>query len=223
MDENNLYKTIICLAASRKTGGRCIAGKDESENSIWIRPVSDSKEDAINNQLSCYSNGQLAQVLDIIEIPIQGPKPTQHQKENFLVDTKKKWQKKGVFDRNDLNTLLDKPSSLWQDLDSSYNGKNDRIPVDKAKKINSSLLFIQAQCKILVKVEGKDFNNPHKKVRCSFKYQNNEHILPVTDPVVEKRYMAEAEGEYDIGKKYICVSLGLEYDKYLYLFVATIL
>jgi hypothetical protein len=223
MDENNLNKTIICLAASRKPGGRCIAGKDESENSTWIRPVSSGKEDAINNQLCCYSNGQLAQVLDIIEIPIRGPKPTQHQKENFLVDTKKKWQKKGVFDQKDLNTLLDKPSCLWQDFDSSTNGKNDRIPVDKAKKINNSLLFIQVQCKILVRVEGKAFNNPNKKVRCSFKYQNNDYILPVTDPVFEKKYMAEPEGEYDIGKKYMCVSLGLEYEGYVYLFVATIL
>jgi hypothetical protein len=223
MDENNSTKIIICLAASRKPGGRCIAGKDASDKSTWIRPVSSGEEDAITNQQSCYSNGQLAQLLDIIEIPILKPYPTKHQRENFLVDSGKKWIKNGVFDKNDLNTLLDNPSQLWQDLNSSYNGENDRIPADRANEINQSLFFIQVKCKILVKIEGKDFDNPHKKIRCFFKYQNIEYILPVTDTVIEQEYLSKPENEYDIGEKYICVSLGLEYDGYLYLFVAAIL
>jgi len=222
MDEDSLFKTIICLAASRKPGGRCIAGKNNSNNSEWIRPVSGG-EDSIDNKQSRYSNGQLAQLLDIIKIPVLKPSPKQHQKENFLIDSGKKWEKEGVFDRKKLNTLLDKPSQLWQDLESSYNGKNDRISAAKADKINSSLYFIQAKCTVLVKIEGKDFGNPHKKVRCSFKYQNNDYILPVTDPVVEQEYMNKSEGEYEIGDSYICVSLGLEYEGYLYLFVAAIL
>jgi hypothetical protein len=223
MDGNSLIKTIVCLAASRKPGGRCIAGKDVSDKSTWVRPVSGGEEDAITNQQSCYSNGQSAQLLDIIEIPVLKPYPTQHQKENFLVDSRKKWTKKGIFDHNDLNTLLDNPSQLWQDLDSSYNGKNDRIPAGRADEINKSLFFIQVKCKILVKIEGKDFNNPHKKIRCSFKYQNTKYILSVTDPVTEQKYLSKTEGEYDVGEKYLCVSLGLEYEGYLYLFVAAIL
>ena len=86
------------------------------------------------------------------------------------------------------------------------------------------MFFIQTQCKILVRIEGKEFNNPRIKIRCSFKYKDNDYILPVTGIVVEQEYKNKPEGEYDIRGKYLCVSLGLEYDDgYLYLFVATIL
>jgi hypothetical protein len=217
-----LTKTIICLAASRKPGGRCIAGK-EIDTYIWIRPVCDGEKDAVSNQVSCYSNGRSAEVLDIIEIPLIKSKPVQHQKENFLVDTHRKWKKKEIFPGDNLSILLDKPSNLWQDLDSSYNGLNDRIPEEKANNIINSLYFIQVKCKLLVKIEGKDFNNPQKKVRCSFKYKNEDYILPVTDPIVESEFMAKHVGEYDIGSKYICISLGLKYEGYVYLFVAVIL
>jgi len=37
------YKTIVCLATSRKRGKRCVAGKEIVNNQLthnWIRPVS---------------------------------------------------------------------------------------------------------------------------------------------------------------------------------------
>jgi len=223
MGNDNQNKIIICLAASRKPGGRCIAGKDVSDNKSWVRPVSDGEDDAIDNKQSRYSDGKLAQVLDIIEIPILKPSPKQHQKENFLVDSSKKWKKQGVFKRQDLKSLLDNPSSLWHDLVSSYNGINDRINASQAGTINSSLYLIEAQCKILVKTEGKDFDNPKKKVRCSFEYKKIDFVLPVTDPMIEQEYINKPEKKYDLGQKYICVSLGLEHDNFLYLFAATII
>jgi len=223
MGNDNQKKVIICLAASRKTGGRCIAGKDVSDKKSWIRPIGDGEEDGIDNQQSRYSDGKLAQILDIIEIPILEPCPKQHQKENFLVDSQKKWKKQGEVKRQELKSLLDNPPSLWHNLDSSTNGKNDRIPASQADTISSSLYLIEAQCKIIVRTEGKDFKNPKKKVRCSFKYKNTDFVLPVTDPIVEQEYIIKQEKEYDLGQKYICVSLGLDYKDYLYLFAATII
>jgi len=222
MGNDNQKKVIICLAASKKPGGRCIAGKDVSDKKSWVRPIGDGEEDGIDNQQSRYSDGKLAQVLDIIEIPILKSCPKQHQKENFLVD-RKEWKKQGSFKRQDLKSLLDNPPSLWHDSDSSYYGTNDRIHASQAGTISTSLYLIEAQCKIIVKTEGKEFNDPKKKIRCSFKYKNTDFVLPVTDPMVEQEYKMKPEKEYDLGQKYICVSLGLEYEKYLYLFVATII
>jgi hypothetical protein len=224
MGNDNQKKVIICLAASWKPGGRCIAGKDVSDKKSWVRPISDGEEDGIDNQQSCYSDGKLAQVLDIIEIPILKPCPKQHQKENFLVDSQKKWKKQGEVKRQDLKSLLDNPPSLWHNLDSSTNGINDRIHASQTGTISTSLYLIEAQCKIIVRTEGKEFNDPKKRVRCSFKYKNIDFVLSVTDPLVRQEYEIKPEKEYDLEKKYICVSLGLEHkDKYLYLLAATII
>jgi len=159
--------------------------------------------------------------LDIIEIPILEPCPKQHQKENFLVDSQKKWIKQGEVKRQDLKSLLDNPPSLWHYLTSSTNGTNDRIPASQADTISSSLYLIEAQCKIIVRTEGM---NPEKKVRCFFNYKNTDFLLKVTDPRVKQEYKIKPEKEYDLGQKYICVSLGLEYkDNNLYLIAATII
>lgn len=215
-------KTIICLVASRKTGGRCIAGKDVSNTKNWIRPVSSGKEDAIDNIQSRYSNGQSARLLDIIEISILKAKPKQHQTENFLIDSEK-WIKKGLLDPNDLSKLQDKPVSLWDNWDSSYNGRNDRISSVNVKLIRNSLYLINTNCTIQVKTEGVNFNNPHKKVRSIFQYAGTDFLLPVTDPDKEQEYLVKPEGEYLLGNKYICVSLGPVYEGYAYLFAAAIL
>jgi hypothetical protein len=62
----DLTKKIVCLAASRKPGGRCIAGKDMANTKKWIRPVGSGDDDAIDNIQSKYPDGKLAQVLDIL-------------------------------------------------------------------------------------------------------------------------------------------------------------
>ena len=157
----------------------------------------------------------------MIEIPILKYKPKQHQKENYLIDCKNKWVKKGTVKHEELESLLDKPSSLWYGWDSSYNGKNDRIHESEVDRISGSLFFIKTHCTIIVKTEGID--KPKKKVRCSFTYNKTDYALTVTDPGIEQKYINESERSYSIGQKYVCVSLGMAYNGYLYLFVATIL
>jgi hypothetical protein len=219
----NFKKTIICLAASRKPGGRCIAGKDFTNTSTWIRPVSSGDEDTIDNIHSKYNDGTLAKVLDVIEISFSSAKPKQHQTENLLI-ADEKWIKKGVVTLTDLKKILDKPKSLWSNWNSSYNGQNDRISSLEVEKIHNSLYLISVvDCTIHVKIEGKEFNNPEKKVRCSFQYAGTDFKLPVTDPIKEREYLAKPEGDYPLGTKYICVSLGPVYRGYAYLFAAAIL
>ncbi|GHV83894.1 hypothetical protein AGMMS50212_12340 [Spirochaetia bacterium] len=218
----NFKKTIICLAASRKPGGRCIAGKDSTNTSTWIRPVNNGDADSIDNLQSKYEDGTLAQVLDKIEISFSEKIPKLHQTENLLI-TNEKWIKKGTIALTDLKKLQDKPKSLWSNWNSSYNGRNDRINSLDVQKIHNSLYLINIDCTIHVKTEGKEFNNPHKKVRCSFQYGGTDFKLPVTDPSKEQEYLVKSEGDYSIGAKYICVSLGPVYEGNAYLFTAAIL
>ncbi len=68
----NYIVQIVCLANSRKTSGRCIAGKEidaTGKVGCWIRPISARFSHEISEEDRRYPNGETAQILDIIEIP----------------------------------------------------------------------------------------------------------------------------------------------------------
>jgi hypothetical protein len=49
-DDPTYTKTILCLANSRRRGGRCVAGKEFANNSAgpWILPVNVQNQSAIS-------------------------------------------------------------------------------------------------------------------------------------------------------------------------------
>ena len=68
-------KTILCLANSRKLGGRCVAGREIGENGVgqWIRPVSNHGHGEVSEADRRFENGVDPMVLDIVEIPMLRP------------------------------------------------------------------------------------------------------------------------------------------------------
>jgi len=74
---------IICLANSRRPGGRCVAGID-TETGQWVRPVLKGNG-AIPDRMTLFGNHQLAP-LDIIECDLSAPHlMTKYQRENSIV------------------------------------------------------------------------------------------------------------------------------------------
>ncbi len=67
------YKEIICLAASTRTGGKCVAGITV-DTGKWIRPV--SEEGQLSVKQIKYANGELPELLDVIRIPYKKSQPT---------------------------------------------------------------------------------------------------------------------------------------------------
>lgn len=215
---------IVCLANSRKISGRCIAGKIAEENK-WIRPVSNRESEEISEEERRYKNGQMPKLLDIISIPVKEHKPILLQKENYLIDADYYWDKTGRFESN-LNDFLDSPQDLWGTGSSSYQGKNDRISEAVCDNYNESLYLIKPQSlKIIVRIEGEEFDNAKRKVRAEFEYNGTTYIFSITDPVVERKYLSGKDGCFtlSIEKIYLCVSAGLPYNGYCYKFVASII
>jgi hypothetical protein len=217
-------KTIICLANSRKITGRCVAGKEIAGDKIggWIRPVSSRPAGELSEEERRYENGQDPKLFDVITIPMVESRPHGFQSENHLIDDGYYWAKEREAGWDDLKAALDKVSGpLWDNSSSSTYGLNDRVEEGAANRLGNSLRLVEVKdLNIVVAVEGVEFGNAKRKVRGRFTLNGNQYWLAVTDPVVERQYLAGKDGEYKVGDAILCISLGEPYGGYAYKLIA---
>jgi hypothetical protein len=216
---------MICLANSRKFGGRCIAGK-ATANGAWIRPISARNSAEINFDERQYENGQEPQILDVVVVSMIGPSPRGHQQENHLIDADYYWKKKREVAWNELDALTDASHTLWTNGHSTHGGRNDRVPAADAEQYQTSLCLIHPrQVTISVQTPGAAFGNDKKAVRAQFRYNGLWYNLRATDVDVERVYSAKEVGAYPLELPcYLCISLAEAHtDDYCYKLVATII
>lgn len=220
-------KRIVCLANSRKPNGRCVAGREWTGGrpGHWIRPVSARPGQEVSEEERRYEDGSDPRVLDIIDVPLLEPRPQNHQKENWLLDPDSYWVKAGVISWNELTGFCDVSGPLWINGDSTYAGLNDRIPFAQAAALESSLKLIHVD-RLQIKVfrPGAAFGNPKRRVQARFSFGGIDYCLWVTDPIVERQYLARPDGEHVMGEAYLTISLGEKHtDGYCYKLVATVI
>lgn len=124
---------LICLANSRKPGGRCVAGKRFHRNQIgtWMRPVGARDGEAVSALERRYQDGTEPQLLDVIDVPVLPHEPEAPQTENCLLDPTRRWRRAGDFPAHRLDELVDQPEPLWVNGFHTNNGANDKIPVEE--------------------------------------------------------------------------------------------
>jgi hypothetical protein len=223
----NYSKRIVCLADSKKPGGRCVAGKEVLQDGYggWIRPVSARPSAEINLEERQYEDGREPQILDVIEIPMLAPVPRVHQTENHMIEAESYWTKVGELPWQRLADLADSPPSIWGNGDSTFHGRNDRMTQAAASQFHDSLCIIQpSNVAVRVLVPGAAFGNPKRRARARFTYKDVHYDFMVTDPIAERVFLARPNGEYNIGDVYFCISLAEAHtDGYCYKLVATII
>ena len=206
-----IVKRIVCLANSRKLHGRCLAGRewDQGQAGRWIRPIGDREQQDVSEYERQYEDGSDPRLLDVINVPLLGPRPSDHQAENWLLDPTYYWERVGKLSWFDLPSLVDPIEALWLGGDSSYDGLNDRVWLEAARGLEDSLRLIHLETLHLsVFRPGEAFGNAKRRVQGRFRYAGVEYWLWVTDPVYERRYLAKLDGDYQIGECYLTVSLG---------------
>lgn len=221
---------IVCLANSRKMSGRCIAGKlvDGPNRGNWIRPVSSRPSGELSEHDRRYKNGEYPALRDIISIPMKSPSAHAYQTENHLIHDGYYWAKSGEASWADLLPLVDQVNGpLWENCSSSTSGVNDRVHEARAtnvvKAFGGSLYFIRVpNLRISVSVEGAAFNNAKRKVRGEFNYYDHFYRVAITDTRIESKYLANGEGEFDVGEALLCMSLGDAYNGYAYKLIAAV-
>ena len=206
-------KRIVCLANSRKTSGRCIAGKEfkaEGQFGGWIRPVSDRLTQELSERECKYGNGGEPKLLEIIDIPTLCHQPHAHQIENHLINPRRYWTRKGRITWNALRPAIDRDAgSVWGTGNSSYNGRNDRLSEEEIEIYKGSLLLLEPEQFVLVVAEERtNLYHLRRRVRAEFVWKQAFYRLSVTDPVIEKQYLAMPNGKYTLKDVVACFSVG---------------
>ena len=219
-------KRIVCLANSRKLNGRCIAGREwnTDQASGWIRPISHRAHQEISEYERQYEDGSDPRVLDIIDIPLMKPQPQSFQTENWLIAPEYYWERVGTVSLLDMPKLTGPETRLWLNGHSTYNGFNDKIPLEVANSCQHSLTMVHVEDLILSVFEpGEAFGNKKRRVQGRFSYGKVGYRLWVTDPLFERRYLAKPDGTYRIGNCFLTVSLGEPFDGAVYKLIASII
>ena len=200
-------KTIVCLANSRKNGGRCVAGREwnDGQPGDWIRPISERPGEELQKSW-LYSYGGDPTPLDIVRMPLIEPRATEYQPENWLFDPEAVWRKCGSVGWDELHKMADPIADLWSIGLSSKHGKNDIIR--PAKKFDSTLRLVRVQgLQISVSWDWVGRGKRQRQVRANFMYHNQEYGLKVTDAHFEREFKKKGDGEYEIGECYITISI----------------
>src|SRR5262249_36574379 len=141
------------------------------------------------------------------------------QTENHLIDNGSRWTKVRKASLYELQSALDPVrGALWDNSSASSNGLHDRVAKSKAAQLGNLLKLIQvSDLSIEVALEGS-FGK--RKVRGKFSLNGIEYKLVITDPVMEKKYKAGKNGQFDVGNAILCISLGDTYRGFAYKLIA---
>lgn len=214
-------KRIVCLANSRREGGRCVAGRELLGSRTlgeWIRPISSQETHAVPRR-ERLCQGRDPRVLDIIDVRLLGHYPASPQVENWLIDTSRSWSRAGSFPLAQLDRFIDTSGPLWIDGYSSASGANNQVPTSRAYELADSLRLVKVSPVELIVHEPWN----KRRVEATFTYSQCQYRLRVTDPVIEERYLNMEDGGYVLDDAYLTVSLGEPYEGYFYKLVAAVI
>src|ERR1700733_238560 len=183
--EPKYTKKILCLANSRRPGGRCVAGKEFADGATgaWLRPVNAQNGNAISETDLQYENGKYADVLDLIEIPLVEEKPHGHQTENHLITPDYYWMKRGCATWAQIVDATDNVSGpLWSNPEHSFHGRNDKVPEALANTLTGSLLLIKPSLlDLVVGPESQYGGGSRRRIRADFQFDGVRYNFVVTD------------------------------------------
>lgn len=201
-----MKKKIVIMTESMKNCGLCVAGIDitdpQSETyGSWIRVVTEENNctGAVMNNDTICSNGQTAEVLDIVNIDFVRHVPNDAQHENWLYNHNIKWEKVGTTTLEDVLRIRDT---------DQYRGNifgNNSYTVMPLELTGESLTLLKIS-NVSMLVEP-DRNNPNmKKVRIHFSCgRNNYKFFRVGDFGVLEEFENMDCGTYPLQGEYYAV------------------
>ncbi len=227
---------FLCLAVSRRDGGKCIAGID-IDSRKWVRPVDANSHGAVNSSQAVVSEGgnqvRWLSALDIVHLPLGNYVGTAIQPENWELLPAKDRKAYELMRRFDLRQDMKILTGVLEKCGPLLHSYGDSIPVPAlgAWKLDHSLSLVEPD-DLYWTVTPKLKNPTQLQVRASFNFDGDLYSISVTDPAWETRCRRMGEGRHkntavaDPTKPRILlvVSLGGEpFNSQHYKFVASVL
>lgn len=182
---------ILCLAASYKLRGTCIAGL-RTDGGGWIRPCARTQHGELY-PIHYRVQGGAPRVLDVIRISFEGPQPAAHQPENWII-ADEPWRliHRGLPD--DLAPLLRANLAGGPTLlgDSSRKIEFAQFAAQPAK---ASLALIEpANLQWAIYSTSDNIRKP----RALFRLGGTSYRLPITDPAYVDAFRALSVGTHTL-------------------------
>ena len=141
-----------------------------------------------------------------------------------MLDPEYYWEKAGRLSWFDLALLADPGSPLWVDGHDTYDGRNDKIPLELAESVGDSLKLVHvSELQLSVFKPDEAFGNAKRRVQGRFRHAGSWYFLWVTDPVYERRCLAKLDGKYSVDECFLTVSLGEPFGGAIYKLIASII
>ena len=212
-----MEKTIVIFANSVKHHQHCVAGKDVVTKE-WIRPIGDANGcELTHEQVKCQNLFGVfpTKILQKVKINFIQHAPLINQPENYVISNNI-WIQNYRLDRSEIVNYLDSPPNLWIDNISPNDRVDYQLIQKQTIKIAQSLYLIQVK---KIHIYWKDRSNlgRNPQRRGKFEYNHVSYDLPLTDP-----NFSEFK-EQDLENKFLCISLGEEFNGYCYKLIASIL
>ncbi|MCI0741565.1 MAG: hypothetical protein L0Y72_21225 [Gemmataceae bacterium] len=173
-------RELLCLANSRKRGGRCVAGLT-LDDGRWLRAVSAADDGTLFPSDYRYDNGTEPSPLEVVSIGFVGPEPSIHQPENWVID-KSRWHRVSRPLDESLVRLLQAHVETGPDL---LRGRADRVPWESFQRqtADKSLTLVTPEIVELYRkanLKGKYLARGRFTLAADISYD-----LGLTDPVWE--------------------------------------
>ena len=210
---------LVCLAKSRKYGGRCVAGVEVVPNGDdfrvvydrgeprWIRPVANTAHGEVPEHLV-----ERVSLLDVVDFPDLTPAPEGYQSENHRLGRSAP-QVIGSFPMcySELRKMAcRRPPPIFGNAGRS-------VPAEQIGVLDHSLLLIRvddAKFRRMEKGDGK------RQLRVTFQYHSQPHDLPITDPDFERRFDTSGREGLGFSLCFLTISLGVPFEGQHYKLVA---
>lgn len=185
---------FICLANSRKKGGRAVAGLRLYAEG-WVRLVASGHNGALSPADCAYEDGTPVALLDVVSVPVISASPEVYHPEDYLIDETIWWTKEreaGPVDFALLEVALRREGLL-------FGNAANKVPYTEVEQrpVVSSLTLIEPE-DLMFRVVRRPMGT-NLQARAGFRFADVAYDLPITDVVWEERLKALGKGEYAPG------------------------
>jgi hypothetical protein len=211
-----MIKRFVCLANSKKEGGRCLAGieldnrskpMNEAGQPKWIRPICKTQHGEVPEYLVRHIG-----LLDVVEIDTTDyPEKKGFQSENVF------FQKKSINVLEQFSAAEIAPLCSGEKLIFGNSGKT--LSEQEISELTSSLVLIKTD---KFKIRQSVFEGKYR-LRLVFTYSGNDYDLPVTDVAFIIQSKANPDCLTNVHGLFLILSLGIKFKDSYYKLVAGII